>query len=313
MPYTPASDALDLFITFGTESRIQYTDSFFHNASSLIRRSVWSVYPFDEQLTNIEDRIWADMVISNGYSVAYSSKSIVYHHHGIHQSSEQTARSLSTASIVKSKDYPYGSILPDCLSTSNINILTIISCRGVPFDVLRSSFAAQYNRVDIPSHIYIIHDDNFTEELLPSSDSVDTIFCPKDQSLSDSISSILSSYESNFILDYVFYLNCDYVHPRSEPLSKYLEIALYRGHDIVSSSFSDHAAILLSNEHDSQLINSSLDFSSNKQTYQKITLGQGALSHALYARSGNLLDDHSKVHLISSTNILSTIRHSQIA
>ena len=55
-----------------------------------------------------------------------------------------------------------------------------------------------------------------------------------------------------------------------------------------------------------------LDFSSTANI-SKITLGQGALSHALYARSGNLLDDHSKVHLISSTNILFNIRHSQIA
>lgn len=311
MPYTLASDALDLFITFGTESRVQYSDSFFHNASSLIRRSIWSIYPFDEQLTNIEDRIWADTVISNGYAVAYSSKSIVFHHHGIHQSSEQTSRSLSTASIVKSKYYPYGSILPECLSPSNINILTIISCRGVPMNVLSSTYLSQYNRIDLPCHVYVIHDDNFSDDLFNFSQTLIKVLSPKDQSLSEAISSILTNYESSSILDYVFYLNCDYVYPRPEKLSQYLNIALDTGYDIISSSFAEHATILLSKNDTSEIINSSLDFSGNKLTYQKITLGQGVLTHASCARSGNLLDKKNRVHIINSPNILSTIRHSQ--
>lgn len=311
LPYTPPSDALDLFITFGTESRIQYSDSFFHNASSLIKRSVWTRFPFDEILTNIEDRIWADTVIDNGFAVAYCSTSIVFHHHGIHQSSEQTDRSLSTASIVKSKYYPYGSILPNCLDPSNLSTVSIISCRGVPKDLIYESILTQYNRIDISSQIHLIHDEVFLDYNIQLPSDVFPFLSERDESLSHAIKSILAKCEASSYVDYVFYLNCDYAYPRSESLSQYMSTTLNTGFDTVACSFEDHATILFNEELSSRFINASLDLSSEKLVYQKVTLGQGTLTPASVARSGNLLDDQARVHLLTSKNILSTIRYSQ--
>ena len=58
LSFTDSIDKRDLLIVFGLDRRIQEKDYFFHNANSMIPRSVWEEFPFDEQVTNIEDRVW---------------------------------------------------------------------------------------------------------------------------------------------------------------------------------------------------------------------------------------------------------------
>ncbi len=79
-------DRRDLLLTFGVDRRIQIKDSFFHNANSMFRKSVWSDFPFDEKATNIEDRIWGKKVVNAGLKIVYEPNAEVYHYHGIHQS-----------------------------------------------------------------------------------------------------------------------------------------------------------------------------------------------------------------------------------
>jgi len=85
MSYSSDLDKRDLLLTFGLDRRVQVKDSFFHNANSLIRRSVWDKIPFDDKATNIEDRIWGEAVIKSGAKLAYEPDAAVYHYHGIHQ------------------------------------------------------------------------------------------------------------------------------------------------------------------------------------------------------------------------------------
>ena len=89
LAFTPDLDKRDLLITFGLDPRIQVKDSFFHNANSAFRREVWEQFPFDEQATNIEDRIWANQVQTAGYKILYEPSSSVYHHHGIHHEGDK--------------------------------------------------------------------------------------------------------------------------------------------------------------------------------------------------------------------------------
>ncbi|MBW3042890.1 glycosyltransferase family 2 protein [Prochlorococcus marinus] len=77
-------DKRDLLLVFGLDSYIQSKDSFFHNANSAFRREIWNKYPFSNISTNIEDRIWGEEVISNGFKLAYVAESSVFHWHGIH-------------------------------------------------------------------------------------------------------------------------------------------------------------------------------------------------------------------------------------
>jgi len=85
MPFSTDLDKRDLMIVFGLDRKVQKKDPFFHNANSAICRNIWEDIPFDEEATNIEDRIWARQVLSQGYSLIYEPDASVYHHHGIHQ------------------------------------------------------------------------------------------------------------------------------------------------------------------------------------------------------------------------------------
>ena len=78
-----ALDKRDLTVVFGLDERIQRKDSFFHNANSAFRRDMWEKFPFDENTTNIEDRLWGAEVIKNGYHIFYTPHASVYHYHGI--------------------------------------------------------------------------------------------------------------------------------------------------------------------------------------------------------------------------------------
>ena len=71
-------------ITFGLDKKIQIKDPFFHNANSALSRKIWEKFPFDEECTNIEDRIWGKKIISLGYQISYEPEASVYHYHGIH-------------------------------------------------------------------------------------------------------------------------------------------------------------------------------------------------------------------------------------
>lgn len=83
--FTSAIDKRDLLLTFGLDRKVQIRDTFFHNANSMISRAAWEHIPFDEAVTNIEDRLWSKQVIQAGYRIIYEPDAAVYHHHGIHQ------------------------------------------------------------------------------------------------------------------------------------------------------------------------------------------------------------------------------------
>lgn len=85
LPDSHPFDKRDLWTTFGVERRVQAKDYFFHNANSMVRRSVWMAVPFDEHINGVEDRDWARKVLARGHRIAYEPLAAVYHHHGIHQ------------------------------------------------------------------------------------------------------------------------------------------------------------------------------------------------------------------------------------
>ena len=59
----------------------------------------WEKNKFDEMATNIEDRIWAEIIIKNNFYIKYVANSIVYHWHGIHQYGN-SSRAKSTANVI---------------------------------------------------------------------------------------------------------------------------------------------------------------------------------------------------------------------
>ena len=85
LSFTSDADKRDLDIVFGSDKIVQTKGSFFHNANSAIRKSIWKKINFDNKISNIEDRIWAEKIIKKGFKIIYEPDSSVYHYHGIHQ------------------------------------------------------------------------------------------------------------------------------------------------------------------------------------------------------------------------------------
>ena len=126
--FTPDLDKRDLLITFGLDPRVQVKDSFFHNANSAFRKSLWQQYPFDELATNIEDRIWANQVQKAGLKIVYEPTASVYHHHGIHHEMDPV-RCTNIVNILESIGQEEIQTAENKIDASRLNIVVIIPVR----------------------------------------------------------------------------------------------------------------------------------------------------------------------------------------
>tara|TARA_B110000971_G_scaffold120591_1_gene123472 strand:- start:3438 stop:4778 length:1341 start_codon:yes stop_codon:yes gene_type:complete len=126
MEFSSDSDKRDLFLVFGLDKKIQIKDSFFHNANSIISRKVWKNINFDNKISNIEDRIWGQKVISKGYKIIYEPDASVYHYHGIHQNGN-TTRLKNIINIIQSQNTNFSEGQIDPIKS---NIVAIIPSKG---------------------------------------------------------------------------------------------------------------------------------------------------------------------------------------
>lgn len=126
LDFTPDADKRDLALIFGLDRKVQLKDSFFHNANSMIRKDIWEKIPFDEAVTNIEDRAWAQEVLKQGYKIIYEPAASVYHYHGIHKNGD-SQRCANVVRILESlhSDYVYKSI-----DVKKLNVVALIPIRG---------------------------------------------------------------------------------------------------------------------------------------------------------------------------------------
>ena len=159
-------DKRDLINTFGLDKKVQINDTFFHNANSAFRRNLWKKFPFDEKVTNIEDRVWGQKVIENGLKIIYEPKASVYHYHGInHNQNPERAKN-----VVK--------ILDGLKSTSTkknlkfkkkLNIAAIIPLRGKTKFFGSSSLLEKTivsaKKSNLVNDVYVFSDDEETIKL----------------------------------------------------------------------------------------------------------------------------------------------------
>jgi len=123
--FTNPADIRDLLIVFGEDKRVQIKDYFFHNANSMIRRDVWCNFPFDESVTNIEDRVWGKSVISAGFKLVYEPGAVVFHHHGLHQGNTRE-RLEGVVSILQKVDESILGELPATMQPQALKVFAII-------------------------------------------------------------------------------------------------------------------------------------------------------------------------------------------
>lgn len=124
MSSTSDVDKRDLLNLFGLDKKIQIRDSFFHNANSMIKRDIWEKVPFDEKVTNIEDRVWAAQVLKRGYKIIYEPEASVYHYHGVHQNNNPK-RCYNVVKILESL-----SPRENKLDIQNMNVVALIPVKG---------------------------------------------------------------------------------------------------------------------------------------------------------------------------------------
>lgn len=130
LSFTSPADKRDLMVVFGPERKVQRKDSFFHNANSMIRKSVLDQHPFDDKVTNIEDRVWARLVLQKGYSLVYEPEASVYHWHGIHQDGniERCRNVVKILENLDNKTYD----LHHLMRVQDLNVVAVIPVKGKP-------------------------------------------------------------------------------------------------------------------------------------------------------------------------------------
>ena len=105
MAYSSDQVKRDLTLIFSSDSRIQTSDPFFHNANSIIKGEYLKPDLFSEELSNIEDRAWAAKIISNNGKLFYSARSDVFHYHGLNHSDDK--RLSKTTRIIEEISQSY--------------------------------------------------------------------------------------------------------------------------------------------------------------------------------------------------------------
>lgn len=65
---------------FDSSKRVEYTSNM-NNTHALIRKNMWKLYPFDEELSGSEDRDWALEMLARGYNIVSDPGFAAYHSH----------------------------------------------------------------------------------------------------------------------------------------------------------------------------------------------------------------------------------------
>jgi len=184
LPYSTYSDKRDLWTIFGLDKKIQKKDSFFHNANSMIRRDLWEQFPFDENTTNIEDRIWAKTVLERKFCIVYEPEASVFHWHGIHQNRDETrlqnvVKILESMNLVEIKSFEQKDL-------SKLNITAVIPIKGDSLKIngnsLLSYSVERAVESDLINNVIVSTDSENTAELACSLGADTPFLRPKELS-----------------------------------------------------------------------------------------------------------------------------------
>lgn len=114
LPCSGAQNTIDLILAYPPEDRVMRRTPIFNNASSIVKKEALNKVTFSNEVSNMEDFLWAKNILSHGYCLKYIHNAEVYHYHGIHQhdqlaSSNRVLGGLKTldSNSIFSIDTPY--------------------------------------------------------------------------------------------------------------------------------------------------------------------------------------------------------------
>jgi len=313
LSFTDAVDKLDLLIVFGQDRRVQVKDYFFHNANSMLRRDVWDRFPFDEEVTNIEDRVWGKAVIRAGFHLMYDPDAAVYHHHGLHQgNAPQRARGV--VSIIERIDEDVVNDLPHSLRPEHANIAAVVPVQrnlagGSEAHALLASSVLALTESEYVNTVYVLTE---SQSLAADVGGVRLdrrgIDDANDLALDDLLRRGLELIENRQDFpEAVLYVNYDYLNRPAGLFDQLIRDAQYRGYDTVFPGYIDYGHYWLRDEHgDYHQTDASLKARSERQPVFRALYGLGCLTSAAILRTGRLVG--GKVGILPVDGFKHTIR-----
>lgn len=313
LSFTDALDKRDLLTVFGQDRRLQVKDYFFHNANSMLRRDVWDQYPFDEAVTNIEDRVWGKAVTEAGFHIVYDPDAAVYHHHGLHQGNA-IQRAKGVVSIIGQLDQDILNGLPSSLQPEEVNIVAVVPVQEqlkpdtTAHNLLSGSIAALKSAKYV-DNIYLVSSEASLAEQLGVL-WIDRNIIPNvnalgmDELLQKSFG-IIESRED--FPEAILYVNYDYLNRPKGLFDELIKDAQYRGFDAIFPGAVDYHHYWFRNgDNEFKQTDASLKRRSEKQPAFRALYGLGCISSAALIRNGTLVG--GKVGILPINDFRHTIR-----
>ena len=313
LSYTSDIDKRDLLIVFGQDRRTQLKDYFFHNANSMVRRDVWEKFPFDEAVSNIEDRVWGKAVISAGYHIVYDPDAPVYHHHGLHQGNTKS-RARGVVSIIEQIENDITNTLPNSLKPEVVNIAAVIPCQGniLPgtkkYNLLVKA-VKELKQSKYVNKIYLVSiDGNFAEKFeidwIDRSSISNANSLAMDHLIQKSLEAIELKGEFPHSL---LYVNYDYLNRPGNIFDELIFDAQYKGYDTVFSSYLDYGHYWLKNEdEDYHQTDDSMKSRAERQPAYRALYGLGCLTSSAVIRTGKIIG--GKIGILPIDDFNATLR-----
>jgi len=294
LPYSSPDDTRDLLTTFGCESKIQNQDYTFHNANSAIRRSVWEKFPFSEDLSNVEDWVWAHQIIRNGLKIYYSSIASVWHYHGINQhGSNQSFRSENVSrALLEVSEIPRE--VPEILGMKGMNGLIVLPYRGMACkndNFFLESVRQVKKRTNIPICVYVDGDSTLEGE---SGVFILKAGVCREDSLATFLQDALINYEknNNTVLDYIYFADVMFADFRLDLMVIIIQNLFENLYSVVSiGNLDTHSFVSCSNKSTEGILN---EFSCLGRKYD-LVFKAGSAFRASVIRAGKLDGSRCKV------------------
>ena len=295
---TDPIDKRDLLLVFGKDKRTQVKDFFFHNANSMIRKDIWLKFPFDENVSNIEDRVWGKEIINNGFKIIYEPDAPVYHHHGLHQGNSPE-RARGVVSIIEKVDNELFKELPKFLKPENQNIIAIIPLKSefkldsLEYELFTKLYKDLKNEKYI-NQIYVITPkqkwiDNFDLNVIDRNKLRGLETDDLGKILKTSLLEIEKNYEN--YPDSILYVNYDYMFRPNGIFNKLIEEINIKGYDSLFVGLEDFGHYWLHVENKGfEQTDTHLTSRKNRQPIYKALYGLGCLVNSWVIRRGKLTD-----------------------
>jgi len=319
LSYTSDADKRDLLIAFGQDKKVQVKDYFFHNANSMLPRAIWDEFPFEEEATNIEDRIWGKLVIEAGYKIIYEPSASVYHYHGLHQHGNSSDRAKGIATILDKLDAESIGDLPESLKPENIGVASIllvnekIDENSLEFKLLLNA-VEELKLVSYVNEIYIAaHDENIA--ILSGTQWIDrnkSTFNANDINVEELLSLSLKEIESKGSFPgVILYVNHHYPFRPVNLFDELITELQYMGLSSVFPCFIDYGHYWKKDTCGSFLqIDSSMDSRTNREPIMRALYGLGCATSSAEIRKGNITGN--EVGIVSIDNYQYTLNSREI-